>query len=116
MSEDIQARAQRWLDDYDGFRYPEGADMLIRDLLAAVEARQWQPIATAPKDGTRVLLSPARWTAEGTVSGYYAAGLWLIESGDVNGHIRAFTDPDEDARHWPFLHWMPLPAPPEAAR
>ena len=75
---------------------------------------QWREIATAPKDGTRILLTPAVWTAKKVVSAYYRLGLWWVESADVRGSMRAFTDPDDDASHWPFTHWMPLPAPPVA--
>lgn len=64
---------------------------------------QWQPIETAPKDGTRVLLF-TRWLGDGQ---YHCPpfddvqiGLWdrdeweLINIGDPT-------------------HWMPLPSPPE---
>lgn len=60
----------------------------------------WQPIETAPKDGTRVLL----WArAESTnygyacVIGFHARGEWWT------GPVRAL-----DA-----MHWMPLPEVPE---
>ena len=72
----------------------------------------WRDIATVPKDGTRILLTPAVWTAERVVSAYYRLGMWWIESADARGSIRAFTDPDEDASHWPFTHWTPLPGAP----
>ncbi len=72
----------------------------------------WRAIATVPKDGTRILLTPAVWTAERVVSAYYRLGMWWIESADARGSIRAFTDPDEDASHWPFTHWTPLPGAP----
>lgn len=77
---------------------------------------EWRDIATAPKDGTRILLTPAVWTAERVVSAYYRLGLWWIESVDVHGSMRAFTDPDEDASHWPFTHWQPLPLAPSPAQ
>ncbi len=72
----------------------------------------WRDIATVPKDGTRILLTPAVWTAERVVSAYYRLGMWWIESADARGSIRAFTDPDEDASHWPFTNWTPLPGAP----
>lgn len=72
----------------------------------------WRDIATVPKDGTRILLTPAVWTAERVVSAYYRLGMWWVESADARGSIRAFTDPDEDASHWPFTHWTPLPGAP----
>lgn len=69
--------------------------------------RQWQPMETAPKDGTNILLlndkgnmATALWQGEGAMEGWWLRG----NSGhrpDVffNGH-RAPT------------HWMPLPARP----
>ena len=60
----------------------------------------WQPIDTAPKDATSILLggpgwvAPATWddTLEGTVWG----GTWTMASKPPS----------------PPMHWMPLPAPP----
>lgn len=66
-------------------------------------AQEWQPIETAPKDGTRVLLIHAQ---SGFVMGYYkswqldgkSGGLWRYE-----GIHTANVEP---------THWMPLPKPP----
>jgi hypothetical protein len=78
-------------------------------------ALEWRPIETVPKDGTRVMLSPAKWTTEGVVTAYQRGGLWWIENADIRGGMRAFTLPEEDDTHWPFTHWMPLPALPPPA-
>jgi hypothetical protein len=84
-----------------------------RVLLSCCDAlrSQWQPIATAPKDGTLVLLyirhlfghhdrsfDAARWNAEKEEWIYdaYPSG----EVVEVWGHEWA-------------THWQPLPAPPE---
>jgi hypothetical protein len=57
----------------------------------------WQPIETAPKDGTRVLLCVVGpWTADARE--YYHLASWCVD-------------------YWqPFIpnnwtHWMPLPEP-----
>lgn len=61
----------------------------------------WQHIATAPKDGTAVLLRDR--------SGNHADGYWLQAAYNGNG-----------AWIWPFIHanpnlWQPLPAAPSSA-
>jgi hypothetical protein len=58
----------------------------------------WQPIESAPKDGTRVMLADAEWTD---------IGRWRIESQLwMDDDDAGWTDP-----FWP-THWMPLPPPP----
>lgn len=62
---------------------------------------EWQPIETAPKDGTRVLLFRRGW-AESVSVGWWG-GLW--ETWNVAGGITSeFVHP---------THWMPIPEPPE---
>jgi hypothetical protein len=73
----------------------------------------WRSIKTVPKDGTRVLLAPTSMTAERVVTAYRRGSVWWIEHADAHGSMRAFTPPEEDDTHWPFTHWMPLPAPPK---
>lgn len=64
----------------------------------------WQPIETAPKDGTSILVCDARivdwvqvvaWDDKGP-----APYKWALSDGP-NYHVERFT------------HWQPLPAPPE---
>ena len=68
----------------------------------------WQPIETAPKDGTNVLLvnrkgnmATGLWQGRGVMAG------WWLRGG--NGPNVFFND-----HHGP-THWMPLPAPPQSA-
>jgi hypothetical protein len=58
---------------------------------------EWQPIDTAPKDGTEVLLTDGKYKR----TGYWArrVGVWSIDA------IVALEPP---------THWMPLPEPPES--
>lgn len=58
----------------------------------APPAPRWQPIATAPRDGTRIIVAWANGAVE-------SAQFWTRD-GKWNGHSR--TNP---------THWMPLPAP-----
>lgn len=65
---------------------------------------EWQPIETAPLDGTAVLV-----------------GRFVDSDGQAhcNGRIAVdwYRGPDVqwgmfNKRYWPATHWMPLPAPP----
>ena len=67
-------------------------------------AQQWQPIETAPKDGTRVL---ATWDYTWCQSGPHAEVCETNESGEW------FYSYDGDGPQKPPTHWMPLPAPPK---
>jgi hypothetical protein len=75
-------------------------------LLAALDAEPdgWQPIETAPKDGTEVDL----WTAEGRRANCkWRAGEWVEIGLDWSDNLT-----------WlpvgcPPTHWTPIPAPPE---
>lgn len=86
-------------------------DCLFSRALAELRERraadQWQPIETAPKDGTRVLvarymppygwiLGHANWRVVREVSGWVSHGLGAF--GELG-----LADP---------THWRPLPAPP----
>ena len=64
----------------------------------AKAALQWQPIETAPKDGTEFL---------GSVGVSYQGGVVVLHWDKDDGFI------DWDADFWDPTHWMPLPPPPE---
>ena len=71
---------------------------------------EWQPIDTAPRDGTRVLLSNAHgvWMAEYRpvcTSGYRPDSPWFSVMLN-HEHIPRV------GRHNKPTHWMPLPEPP----
>lgn len=65
---------------------------------------EWQPIETAPKDGTRVLAANsggAAWVAhfrDASEPPTYKEGWTRFNCSDVG---------------WSPTHWMPLPKPPE---
>lgn len=89
-------------------------ERMLRAEYAKVEARAdgWQPIETAPKDGTRVLIS-----SRGVVQEAYWAMAWE----DAPDEKCWWSTPHGPAgRGFTILpkavtHWMPLPAPPDAA-
>ena len=62
----------------------------------AIVSGGWQPIETAPKDGSRVML----WIDGGSEFGFWNGRSW--DDGDFVNDLGAAT------------HWMPLPPPPEA--
>jgi hypothetical protein len=81
----------------------------------------WQPIETAPKDGTRVLVWASKWAGEiaGVINeaqgscriAYYTngqsdySGDWWND--DVGDAYSTWCQP---------THWMPLPPPPYATK
>lgn len=91
--DDLIARLRALEDDcgeqtwFYGPKFGEAAD--------ALEAMQWQPIETAPKDGTHVLLHEPNGFSG--VAGLCHFGMWLYFPG---------LEPIYPT------HWMPLPAPP----
>ena len=70
---------------------------------------QWQPIESAPMDGSQLLVAGKGWTeTDYIVSAYYSEehrGWW-----ESNTH---YTDA-ADGQVYP-THWMPMPAAPAAA-
>mgnify|MGYP001637187098 CR=1 FL=1 len=99
-------------------------------IIAALEP-QWQPIETAPRDGTVILLGRAGDEADDRLP-ISVPGRWFkgYEDGiDYMGHDDGFMDVEfqefscprsfgaESYRSEGFqpTHWMPLPAPPEVA-
>jgi hypothetical protein len=58
----------------------------------------WQPIETAPKDGTDILL----WDGEDVISCRWLDGAWVDSWG-----LMKYETPSE-----PATHWMPWPEPP----
>jgi len=86
-----------------------------RELLALAEASEWQPIETAPKDGTRIL-ALLRWGYSDGTAGeaqtviyWYGGGLFWVVPIPMN-YVQGL---DSDVAP---THWMPLPKPPERVR
>ena len=61
---------------------------------------QWQPIETAPKDGTEILTIRS--------NGYIRNAKWYD---NPFGRKDTVID-DADGKWWSVTHWMPLPSPP----
>jgi hypothetical protein len=69
-----------------------------------MKSNNWQPIETAPHDGTSIILGrmgrvmEGKWFSAGSKPGFYSAAAG---STDISPRR-------------PATHWMPLPAAPEA--
>lgn len=76
---------------------------IARDALSAQvqDVAGWQPIETAPKDGTRLLLM---WEPFSGMSEHVELGKWNVRNGWVNTYGHAFSGSP--------THFMPLPAAP----
>lgn len=71
---------------------------------------EWQPIETAPKDGSMVLLSDGTYVD----AGFYHDGSACYGH---RGGAGFFCEEDRGnlltASNFPATHWMPLPQPPD---
>lgn len=76
----------------------------IDGLVAALQAQRWQPIESAPKDGTRVLIyGPSDFIpgGRGISLASWDYSTWV---GDFHEEVYAGEGP---------THWMPLPEAPD---
>ena len=74
---------------------------------------EWQPIETAPKDGTWIIGTAKDWQG-GVVSMQWDSGGSTVIGGDYTGWVRR--DPSSRLlfamRNIKPTHWMPLPGLP----
>lgn len=68
------------------------------ELASLREGQQWQPIETAPRDGSEVLLG---WDSGHVTSGFWERQYWLTCVGPYQGSQAP-------------QYWQPLPSPPAA--
>jgi hypothetical protein len=76
--------------------------ILIQQAIAALEP-QWQPIESAPRDGSFYLGTDGRNQRVENCPEGYDSGVWHLIDGEWRG---SEFGPDS-------THWQPLPAPPE---
>lgn len=86
----------KWPGDDDGSYWLWLADAILAALRPADTG--WRDIATAPKDGTEVLL----WTGRFARAASFRRGRWYA-CGASRPYLR------------PIAHWMPLPPPPSVS-
>ena len=72
----------------------------------------WQPIETAPKDGTQILLFCPVKRHESHPANFIFVGWWFSSSKEIDDGWRA--DQGWFPSEWlPVTNWMPLPPPPK---
>ncbi len=104
------AHDQRWPDSrIDIARLCEGYGTLVKH---EARAEAWQPIETAPRDGTTVIVGRDMdpW---GFVRG---AGRWDGSHGIYGWVCRGFIDPPGELGLANPTHWQPMPEPPFGLR
>jgi hypothetical protein len=69
---------------------------------------RWQPIETAPKDGTRVLVT---WAGDHAAAGYVRIAQFCALGGKTRRAWMSDCD-SEPGRIMKPSYWQPLPAPP----
>lgn len=79
---------------------------------------EWQPIETAPKDGTEVLVWCSKCALVPIAMSYSSAAYFELEYGDPEymeeGWYMSWSYPvDPPEVTWQPTHWMPLPPPPQ---
>ena len=80
--------------------------------IGSLRGKGWQPIETAPKDGTFLLL----WEQYSTnpFIGSWLGTRWTVSHEHVDAEGGWDGANVVDALSMPVTHWMPLPAPPVA--
>ena len=97
-----------WGDEYDGSEYQ------LRGARAAIAAmREWQPIETAPTDGTRFLAyrqcdDPEDIGVVSTLRRHDPGGALRNPKHNYETWVTDFGSPSTQP-----THWMPLPEPPK---
>lgn len=86
-------------DGYEDDIYKFALKMLQE---AVAEAKAWQPVETAPKDGTFIWLLSDSFAIR---IGYWKGGRWVdLAKAEARGACDLSFEPS---------HWMPLPEPPK---
>lgn len=70
---------------------------------------EWQPIDTAPRDGSAILATNAGYAYE---LGRCVVVFWETDPVDNGEHGWMQPDDGDEVRHTWLTHWMPLPASP----
>jgi hypothetical protein len=113
---DEQLRRYGFMGAWDAH---DAADEILAELPYMIAPLVWQPIETAPKDGSEIMLyGPCRWLSTSAQSKpKVCVGSWASENGhdddgivDDKAFMTSTENPYQDICN--ATHWMPLPAPP----
>lgn len=114
MTEDklIELMESAYLAECGFSSHPEGMKAALR----AVRENAWQPIESAPKDGTQIFISGvmpwpvvAAWNGHHSAWGYASQQCELVD-GEWNDY---YWETDSIHPENNDLNWMPLPQPPQ---
>lgn len=72
---------------------------------------KWQPIETAPKDGTEFLAYDSRTKKMDVCFMNNWHGPWTCQQSQMDGELGPFID-EFGHKSADITHWMPLPEPP----
>ena len=109
----FEAARAAWLESASDYtRLDDSIKAAILAYESAKPKEGWRDIASAPKDGTAILLyGPGVLNRDGRTS-MYARAQHVGWAHDVDGHLLWYTrDPRVTCRP---THWRPLPDPPSA--
>lgn len=79
--------------------------------IESLRGKGWQPISTAPKNGTAVLVYPPTWAGRGCSMAQYESDRYAAKPRPYWSRDDAFGKIGY-SRNKPPTHWMPLPAGP----
>ncbi|MET3929522.1 hypothetical protein ABIE51_001409 [Lysobacter sp. OAE881] len=103
MSEHIAAlySALFYTESHPG-TFDDGEIQALRAAIALMRGQSWQPIETAPKDGTTIIIA-------------YSLGGQHVETAWWDGEGWAYNWHEYDGTSYvkDVTHWQPLPAPPK---
>jgi len=114
IPEDIREAAANALNEAEamiGTLFSDRLEVVAKAILSERQRDRWQPIETAPKDGTKVLLC---LTGYEPVVGFFDGETWEYhERGDFIETEHWLSWIEHTGEWWPD-NWMPLPAAPKA--
>lgn len=95
-------------------KYPLAKSQAVLDAITLLRRMQWQPISTAPKNGTFVLLYGAVYSDVDTHKAAWEDNKYDEDSPQMMWCVANSADRDYYTRDEVTnpTHWMPLPEPP----